>query len=319
MHGIPVQPSARKKQHDLGVGPNHSDLRQFKTSAGVDLTTADLLLLTPYGVSDLPDSMLDEMAVTTLSQNSMYLAMGCIKSKWSYSLFARYGNAASEKRHAIKPHSLRHLMNTELFKLGVSDTVITQQFGRMSVAQSYEYDHRSLSEKRSFVRLPESAIGLVQPGSSSELVAKMVVGGLIPFSHVAKSFKAIQATSGDAVAFRYLVANSDGFHVTPYGFCLNSFSMNPCARHLKCFDRCKHFTASGLPEHRVTLESLRAQLVQARQAAAAKPAKTIGRKNQIEHADTLLAGVDAALAAAPDTPVFGGNVDYSKPVEDVLS
>lgn len=99
------------------------------------MTTADLLLLTPYGVSDLPDSMLDEMAVTTLSQNSMYLAMGCIKSKWSYSLFARYGNAASEKRHAIKPHSLRHLMNTELFKLGVSDTVITQQFGRMSVAR----------------------------------------------------------------------------------------------------------------------------------------------------------------------------------------
>lgn len=308
-----------QKQHELGVGSPHSDLRRFKTSSGVELTTADLIFLTPYGVTDLPNSMLDEMAVTTLSQNSMYLAMGCVKSKWSYSLFARYGDALSEQHYFIKPHSLRHLLNTELFKLGVSDTVITQQFGRMSVAQSYEYDHRSLSEKLSFIRLPESAKDLVRPGSSSELVAKMVVGGMIPSSHIAKSFKAIQASSGDEVAFRYLVANSDGFHVTPYGFCLNSFSMNPCARHLKCFDRCKHYTASGLPEHRVTLGTLRAQLLQARQAAAAKPAKTIGRMNQIAHADTLLAGVDAALAAAPDTPVFGGNVDHSKPIGDVLT
>lgn len=181
------------------------------------------------------------------------------------------------------------------------------------------YDHRALSEKLSFIRLPETAKDLVKPGSSQELVAKMVVGGLIPASHISKSFKAIQATSGDGVAFRYLVANSDGFHVTPYGFCLNSFSMNPCARHLKCFDRCKHFTASGLHEHKVTLEALRMQLVEMRGAAAAKPVKTAGRKNQIEHAATLLAGVEAALLAQPNAAVFGGDVDHSSNSEDLFS
>jgi hypothetical protein len=80
----------------------------------------------------------------------------------------------------------------------------------------------------------------------------MVVGGLSPSSHIAKTFATIQASSGDEAAFRYLVTNSDGFHVTPYGFYLNSFSMNPCPKHLKCFHGCKHFNASGLPEHRVS-------------------------------------------------------------------
>lgn len=210
-------------------------------------------------------------------------------------------------------------MNTELFRLGVPDTVITQQFGRTNVAQSYEYDHRSLAEKLEFVRIPRIATDVIKPGSFQELIAKMVVGGMVPTSHIAQSFKAIQAASGDQAAYRYLAASSDGFHVTPYGFCVNSFSMNPCARHLKCFDNCKHFTASGLPEHTVTLQSLRAQLAAMREAAASKPANTVGRRNQIAHADTLLAGVDAALRAEPRTSVFGGDVDHSRPREDVLS
>jgi hypothetical protein len=132
-------------------------------------------------------------------------------------------------------------------------------------------------------------------------------------------FLSIQASSGDEAAFQYLVSSSDGFHVTPYGYCLNSFSISPCPKHLKCFHGCKHFAASGKPEHRVTLESLKDQLKQMRTAAAAKPLRTVGRKNQIEHADALIAGVQAALLAQPNTPVFGGDADYSKPKKDVLS
>lgn len=305
--------------HKAATVHQDSDLRRFKTSAGRTLTTADLLFLQPVDERPSPGVVPTGTAVTTLNQNAMYLAMGLTQSKWSSSFFARYREAAGGKQHSVRPHALRHLLNTELFRLGVPDTVITQQFGRQTVVQSYEYDHRTLSERLDFIRLPDSAKDLVKPGSSQELVAKMVVGGLVPTSHIAKSFTAIQAASGDLAAFRYLVANSDGFHVTPYGFCLNSFSMNPCARHLKCFDRCKHFTASGLPEHKITLENLRSQLVQMRGAATAKPAKTVGRRNQIAHADALLAGVEAALLAQPNTPVFGGNTDHSGTEKDVLS
>ena len=95
----------------------------------------------------------------------------------------------------------------------------------------------------------------------------MVVSGMALQSHLGQSFKRIQHESGDEAAFIYLAANADGFHVTPYGFCTNSFSVNPCTRHLKCFDQCKHFTASGVAEHRVTFEDLRSKLVAMRDAA----------------------------------------------------
>lgn len=306
-------------QHQRGVFPDGGDTRTFKTTAGHKLTTADLLFLqSGAGQRDVPLIVPDDHVVTTLSPNGMYLALGLHKPRSSSSFFVRYGDPANEWM-SVKPHSLRHLMNTELFRLGVSDTVITQQFGRTTIAQSYEYDHRSLAEKLEFVRIPSTAIDVIKPGSSQELIAKMVVGGMVPSSHIAQSFKAIQVASGDAAAFRYLAASSDGFHVTPYGFCVNSFSMNPCSRHLKCFDNCKHFVASGLREHTITLQSLRDQLTVMRASAASKPAKTVGRSNQIAHADALLAGVEAALRAEPSTPVFGGGIDHSRPREDVLS
>ncbi|MDI4635251.1 hypothetical protein J7U46_19465 [Pelomonas sp. V22] len=306
-------------QHEgIGASPN-SDLRRFSTSAGAKLTTADLLYLQPVRGRDVPYPVPHDLAVTTLGQNAIYMALGLVADKAAYSFFSRYGREPDHKDFSVKPHSLRHLMNTELFRHGAPDTVITQQFGRQTVAQSYEYDHRSLAEKLAFVSLPGETKGFLTPGSPQELVAKMVVGGLVPTSHIARSFKAIQAKEGDLAAFRYLAANSDGFHVTPYGYCVNSFSMNPCARHLKCFDRCKHFTASGLPEHRETLESLRAKLVEMRNAAAAKPVKTVGRRNQIAHAESLLSGVAAALDASPNSPVFEVGVDHSIVFKDVLS
>lgn len=45
-------------------------------------------------------------------------------------LFQRYGDSDEDRRHAINPHSLRHLQNTELFSRGVADTVISKRFNR---------------------------------------------------------------------------------------------------------------------------------------------------------------------------------------------
>lgn len=306
------------EQMEMPTPPKNSDIRTFKTSGGRTLTTADVLFLQSFGGKVEPSQASSRTAITTLSQNTMYSALGVHAPHRKSSFFARY----AEPRYReciVRPHSLRHLLNTELFRLSVPDTVITQQFGRQTVAQSYEYDHRTLSEKLAFVQLPESVKRIVKEGSPQELVAKMVVGGLSPKSHIAKTFTEIQASAGDEAAFRYLVASSDGFHVTPYGFCLNSFSMSPCPKHLKCFHGCKHFTASGLPEHRVSLESLRQQLSSMRNAAASAPVKTVGRKNQIAHAEALLCGVNAALEAQPNAPVFGGDADYSLPAGDVLT
>lgn len=308
-----------EKQHRDPRAYPESDLRRFKTDAGNELTTGDLLFLVIYRNRDeVPSVIPADAKIAPPHVAGLTGAIGAA-GPVPTTLFQKYSSTPGARQMRVRPHSLRHLMNTELFRLGVPDTVITQQFGRRTVAQSYEYDHRSLAEHLRFVQLPDAATAALEPGSTQELVARMVVSGVAEGSHLAKSFKAIQAAHGDQIAFKYLAANSDGFHVTPYGFCTNSFSLNPCARHLKCFDQCKQFTASGLPRHRTTLEQLKASLEKMRAAAARKPANSIGRRNQIAHAERLLAGVTAALEAQPNAAVFPHGQDHSATGKDLFT
>ncbi len=303
------------KNPELGTG---SDLRRFLTNAGTDLSTADLLFLVMFGVNEpLPLQVDKNCAIALSAQSSLYQFLS--GTDQVQSIFEKYGSSPEAADYKIVPHSLRHLMNTEYFRLNVPDTIITHQFGRNSVAQSYEYEHKSLAERLKFVSLPTAALKIIKPGSPQELVAKMVVSGIAPLSHIAESFKKIQAEHGDESAFLYLSVNSDGFHVTPYGFCTNSFSVNPCARHLKCFDGCKHFAASGSREHIITLESLKAKLSVMRDKAKAKPANSIGRKNQISHAEKLLVGVEQTLESQPLALVFPDGADHSEPRKDMFS
>lgn len=296
-----------------------SDLRTFKTTAGTTLEAADLLFLVLYGHRQLLPNVIElGAAIAPVSHLTIYAGLGISVSAGSSSLFGRYGSSKVDPNFKLRPHSLRHLMNTELFRLNVADTVITNHFGRQSVAQSYEYDHRTLSERLAFVRLPDAASATVVPGGPADLVARMVVSGQAGDSNIARTFRKIQEEHDDEVAFAYLAANSDGFHVTPYGYCVNSFSLNPCARHLKCFDECRHFVPSGRAEHRVSLSALKTKLQQMRDVAMQKPAKTVGRANQVAHAQRLLAGVDAALLAQPGEALFPDGIDHSALPKDIF-
>jgi hypothetical protein len=296
-----------------------SDLRWFRTTDGRQLSTADLLFLVVVGSrTALPAIVSEEAPIAPISAPAFYQGLGFRDRRNRGTLFTRYGKTTVTQNMRIGPKSLRHLMNTEFFRLRLPDTVITEHFGRRSVVQSYEYDHRNLAERLSFVRLPETARRILKDGGTQDLVARMVVSGAAAGTHIGRSFRRIQEEHGDEAAFVYLAANSDGFHVTPYGFCINSFSMNPCARHLKCFDNCRHFVASGLEEHRVSLEHLREKLTAMKTAASQKPETTIGRRNQVAHATALLVGVDAALKSQPRTAVFPEGTDHSATDTDLF-
>jgi hypothetical protein len=58
-------------------------------------------------------------------------------------LFERYGQTDEDRSLRLTSHSLRHLQNTELFRLGIADTIITKKFNRRSVQQSSVYGLRS--------------------------------------------------------------------------------------------------------------------------------------------------------------------------------
>lgn len=111
------------------------------------------------------------------------------------------------------------------------------------------------------------------------------------------AFLRIQADEGEE-AFAYLKAEADGFHVTPYGHCLNSFTVDPCPKHLECFTGCRHLSATNLPENRAHLVKLEGKLVAALAHTEARLATALGRDNQIAHARVRLEGVRKLLVSA---------------------
>lgn len=234
------------------------------------------------------------------------------------SLFAIYGRTEEDRSLSIKSHSFRHLQNTELFRLGVADTIITKRFNRRSVAQSYEYDHRSLAEELDQVSLPEEW-ELMIGESKAATVAKMIQVGRAN-GPIVREFKRIQADEGDMAALQFLAAEADGFHATPYGTCLNSFTVDPCPKHLECFTGCRHLSATNLPEHEKNILTLHGRLKVALEHARARPEGSVGRANQIEHASVRIAGVEKLMAALPGQAPFPDGQDLSRPAtrESVL-
>jgi len=292
-----------------------SDLKSLKLQSG-ELQTWELLFLTPKrslaeerndGITDIGRYYSVGMPETRL----LGLALGEEKENRE-SLFERYGATNEDRKLTLKSHALRHLQNTELFRLGVADTIITKRFNRRSVAQSYEYDHRSLAEELDSIELPAEVEASL--GSKASTVVRLIKAGKASGPMVA-SFKRIQQEEGDEAAFDFLKAESDGFHATPYGHCINSFTVDPCPKNLECFAGCRHLTATDMPEYRHHLETLEGRLQVALSEARSRSSSSVGRNNQIAHATIRLEAVRQLLATPAGELVFPDGPDLSLPAK----
>ena len=242
--------------------------------------------------------------------DSSFIGLSIGAQELGETIFAKYGETDADRALTLESHSLRHLQNTELFRLGVADTIISKRFNRRSVAQSYEYDHRSLAEDLDQVELsPEIEIQL---GTKAATVAKMIKTGKAN-GPIVDAFKSIQSTDGDEAAYEYLRVEADGFHATPYGHCLNSFTVDPCPKHLECFSGCRHLSATNLPENREHLIRLENKLQGALEAIRSRTSSSLGWKNQLAHAEQRLAGVRKILAADKGEHPFPNGPDLSMP------
>lgn len=224
------------------------------------------------------------------------------------SLFENYGLTDEDRALSLNTHSLRHLQNTELFRLGVADTIITKRFNRRSVVQSYEYDHRSLAEDLEQIELPDDIESYL--GENASTVARLIKSGRAS-GPIVQAFKEIQRTQGEDAAFNFLKVEADGFNSTPYGHCINSFTVDPCPKHLECFAGCRHLTAINLSENKHNIIVLEGRLKDALMEAQARSSKSIGRENQIKHAHERLLAVQQLLATPEGKPVFPTGPDLS--------
>lgn len=292
-----------------------SDTRPIKLNNGGQLAPWELLFLLPKRAvgEGRGDSVVDvrkTFSVGIPDASVLITALGENGNRSRYTLFDSYGETEAEKALFLTTHQLRHLQDTELFRVGVADTIISKRHNRQSVAQSYVYDHRSLAETLSAVELPDdwtAALG----DSAAATLAKMVEAGKAN-GPIVREFKRIQLEEGDMEALKFLMAEADGFHATPYGTCLNSFTVDPCPKQLECFNECRHLSATDLPEHQANLVTLHGRLSLALEHAKSKPEGTIGRENQIGHAQKRLTGVEKLLSTAPNERVFPQGKDLSQ-------
>ncbi|MBI4996678.1 MAG: hypothetical protein HZC22_07220 [Rhodocyclales bacterium] len=291
-----------------------SDSTPLRLSPGGEIATWELMFLMPKralaeGRNDGLCDITRYYSVGRFDPSMMQLALGNKDGVSGPTLFESYGATDEDRALTLNTHSLRHLQNTELFRLGVADTIIAKRFNRRSVAQSYEYDHRSLAEELEHIELPVDVE--ISLGSKASTVARMIAAGSAR-GPIVDSFKKIQQSQGDDAAFEFLKVEADGFHSTPYGHCINSFTVDPCPKHLECFAGCRHLTATDMPQYRRHLVQLEGRFRDALAAIEARPARTIGRENQLAHARERLAAVHQILITPEGQSVFPDGDDLSE-------
>jgi hypothetical protein len=294
-----------------------SDTKPMQLETGT-LETWELLFLTPKrslaeerngGLCNIND-----YASIGGPDPSFVIAQVC-EDNGGGNIFARYGQTDEDRGLSLKSHSLRHLQNTELFRLGVADTIITKRYNRRSVAQSYVYDHRSLAEALDNISLPEEIE--FELGENATIIAKMIQTGKAS-GPIVEGFRRIQRMEGEVAAYEYLKGEADGFHATPYGHCLNSFLVNPCPKNLECFAGCRHLIATNLSDNRDQLLSLQKKFTDALEMAESLPVGSVGRENQISHARTRIMAIEKLIITPEGEPVFPDGLDFSTPSRSVL-
>lgn len=290
-------------------------------SATKPTTTTDGTVFYPHDLLFLmPIRNLIEGRNNGLLDTTLYSAIGVLdKNRLNNSLsgkasgdtlFQRYGQTDENRALTLTSHSLRHLQNTELFRLGVADTMITKKFGRRSVQQSYEYDHRSLHEDIEHIDIPPEAEDSL--GDKALQVYKMIAANKVR-GPIVGEFQRVQREYGDDAAFDYLNAEADGLHVTPYGLCVNSFTSDPCPKHLECFNGCLHLARTEVVEEHDHLEKMRDRFAQIiiQLESVTEGRRYAGFSNQIAHARIRYENICKALATDPGERPFPNGKDLS--------
>lgn len=289
-----------------------SDMTPLPLAEGGSLPAHDLLFLMPKRalMEGRNDGACDVWRYLSVGRVTPDLFNGKQLSSGTKSIFHRYGRTDAERAYSLNTHALRHLQNGELFRMGVSDAAITKRFDRRSVTQSHVYDHRSLAEELQAMSLPPEA-EVLPP--KARIVAQMIQAGR-GRGRVVDEFKGILRDRGAEEAYSFLAAEADGFHVTPYGFCVNGFTQEPCPKHLQCANGCNRLVSTGVDRHRENLETLERRTAIAVETIEARKVG-IGRDNQLAHARTVLANVRVILETPNGEAPFPDGPDLSRIVE----
>lgn len=282
----------------------------FRLEGGVRLYPHECLMLTPRRpITEARNgNILDAnryFSVGRLTSSEYRRSMGGRENN----IFSRYGRTPEDRALvASKTHPVRHLLNTELFRQNVPDTAITKMFNRRSVAQSYDYDHRSLAEDLDAIALPESAKNIL-PEPAQKLM-KLIVAERASGPVIDEYYRIVEA-EGELAGLEFLAGEVGGYHVTPYGVCTQSFLTAGCPMYLECFNGCSHLSKTDDPEAEEAIRTMEVQLVAAVGHIESASPDTPGRAKQLERTKRKLANVRRLREAQPGQKAFPDGTDLS--------
>lgn len=288
-----------------------SDQIPFLLSGGRALQTHDLLFLHPKRA-------LNEGRYGGVCDITRYPFVGHLQPEdiqaalqdRDNGLFAKYGKDDEARAFELNSHSIRHLHNNELFSAGVSDTVITHRFGRKTVAESHEYDNRTLAQHLTDIEVPAAALDVLE---GPALDAFRLIETDRAQGELVSRFKALQSSGGDDSALAFLAEAVDQVQLTPYGVCTASFVSETCSKHLTCLNDCSHLVRTSdsktVANNRKLLARYEALLKQCPSAETETPAQKTWRKKL----ETDVERLRRLIAVQPGQPVFPEGDDHGSP------
>jgi hypothetical protein len=288
-----------------------SDQTPFLLSGGRTLATHELLFLHPK-------RSLNEGRNGGVCDITRYPFVGHLQPEDIQSalrdgdngLFAKYGKDDEARAFELNSHAIRHLHNNELFSAGVSDTVITHRFGRKTVAQSHEYDNRTLAQHLTDIDIPAGAHDA--PEGATLDAFRLIETGQANGELVSR-FKALQSSEGDEAALSFLGESIDQIQLTPYGVCTASFVSEPCPRHLTCLSGCSHlvrtFDAKTVANNRKLLMRYQALLAKCPAPETETTVQKIWRLKLEKDFERL----NRLVATEPGQYVFPEGEDHASP------
>jgi len=172
------------------------------------------------------------------------------------SIFERYGYTASDGSPLkLTSHQLRHLLNTEAQRSGLTDEQIARWSGRKDIAQNDVYDNRSLSERVEQARpaVEKVQASLILPTNQSPDGSFVHGQWTIKLRPKPKSCNDIADIQPQLTGLKTL-----------YGECNHDWAFAPCEGFITCLDCDEHSCIKGGDEDSQTklkrLQALKLQV-----------------------------------------------------------
>jgi hypothetical protein len=202
------------------------------------------------------------------------------------SIFERMAICEDDGRSCrISTHQFRHWLNDLADKGGMPVEMLSRWMGRSEARDTLDYRHATVDERLTWLKAG------IREGSVTGFMADVYQG----------------LASDEREHF--LDGQIQAVHVTPLGFCVHDFAVEPCPYHLNCLRGCQHYLRTkGNSQERANL--IRVQDITVRALAQAR--QQVNGNNPalaaawIQHHEDTLRGVAAALAVDGDEQIADG-------------